>query len=204
MLSCAKILVMSYEKGLRSRDDIIQAAAGVVLAKGYGTPSMGDLARAAGTSAGKLTHHFPTKAALFEAVFEELMEHFRAGPLARLGDVSVSPKQRLHGFFQGMLALYRRQPAPIGCLVGHTAENADGVSDSMRQTAYELLRETETCFAKVFRDLGFSRARARTNALLCVSAWQGAVVVARAGGGIKHIQSTFRALQSGSVLALSP
>ena len=162
---------------------------------------MGELAQAAGTSAGKLTHHFPTKTALYEAVFEEFMKQFRAGPLARLGDVSTPPKQRIQGFFQGMLELYSMQQRdPIGCPVGHAAEDADGVTDSMHKVAYELLRETEALFARAFRDLGLLQAEAHRNAMLCVSAWQGAVVVARAGGGIDHIQNVFRALQAESAV----
>ena len=187
---------MGYEKGRLSRSAIIQAAANVVLARGYGTPSMGELAQAAGTSTGKLTHHFPTKAALYEAVFEELMKQFRAGPLARLSDLSIAPKDRIHGFFDGMIGLYSKQRDPIGCPIGHAGERADGVTDSMHKIAYELLQETESLFAKAFRDRGSSQAEARRNAILCVSAWQGAVVVARAGGEIDHIQKVFRALQA--------
>jgi AcrR family transcriptional regulator len=38
--------------------------------RGFATTSVEDLARAAGVTTGALYHHFPTKAALFEAVFE--------------------------------------------------------------------------------------------------------------------------------------
>jgi TetR/AcrR family transcriptional regulator, transcriptional repressor for nem operon len=191
---------MGYAKGRNSRNAIIEAASAVVLAKGYGTPTMGELAQAAGISAGKLTHHFPTKTDLFEAVFEKLMEQFRAGPLAQLSDHSTSPKQRIRGFFRGMLELYRLQPDPIGCPVGHAAGDAEGISTSMKSAALHLLKETEAHLAKAFRDLGFRRGRADVKAMLYVSAWQGAVVVARAGGGIKQIQDAFEALQSESAL----
>ena len=90
----------------------------MVLAKGYAATTMADLSQAADTSAGKLTHHFPTKGSLFEAIFGSLMEGMEAGPLATLADAALSPKKRIHGFLDGMYRLYAKQPNPIGCPAG--------------------------------------------------------------------------------------
>ncbi|HEY1904237.1 MAG TPA: hypothetical protein VGG56_17535 [Terracidiphilus sp.] len=46
-----------------------------------------------------------------------------------------------------------------------------------------------------FRDLGEAPGMARVEANLFVSAWQGAIVVARAGEGLEHIGRVFRYLQ---------
>jgi hypothetical protein len=56
--------IMGYDKGKLSREQIIEAGAGVVLAKGYAATTMANLSGAAHTSAGKLTHQFPTKGSL--------------------------------------------------------------------------------------------------------------------------------------------
>lgn len=187
---------MGYEKGRLSRDQIVQAASSVVLSKGFGATTMGDLLEAAGMSAGKLTHHFPTKTDLFEAVFEELMTQFRTGPLARLSDTAMPPTRRIHNFFRAMFELYEAQPIPVGCPVGHAAGDSEGVSSSMRKGALDLLKETEKNFAKAFEDLGHSSTQARINAMIFVSAWQGAVVIARAGDGMEYIEQVFKGLQS--------
>jgi hypothetical protein len=50
--------IMGYDKGKLSREQIIEAGAGVVLAKGYAATTMANLSGAAHTSAGKLTHQF--------------------------------------------------------------------------------------------------------------------------------------------------
>jgi TetR/AcrR family transcriptional regulator, transcriptional repressor for nem operon len=190
---------MGYDKGTLSKERIIQAAGTIVLAKGYAATSIADLSKAAETSAGKLTHHFPTKADLFEAVFDGMMLQFKTGPLNLLGDTSRSPQSRIKAFFDAVYQLYAVQPDPIGCPVGHAASDSEGVSSSMRKGALDVLKETEKEFSKAFEDMGHSRTQARINAMIFVSAWQGAVVVARAGDGIKHIEKVFSALQSGTV-----
>ena len=64
------------QRSLRA-EQVAQTRAALVLAgrslfgrSGYAAASVEDLAREAGVTTGALYHHFPTKAALFEAVFE--------------------------------------------------------------------------------------------------------------------------------------
>jgi AcrR family transcriptional regulator len=187
---------MGYGKGQISKENIVQAAARVVLAKGYAATSIADLSKAAETSAGKLTHHFPTKMDLFEAVFEAMMSQFKAGPLTLLGDTSHSPQRRIDDFFDAMYQLYKLQPDPIGCPVGHAAGDSEGVSPSMRSAAFNYLKETEKLFERAFLELADTPSLARSKAIAFVSSWQGAVVVARGGGGIQHIDRVFRSLRS--------
>ena len=166
---------MGYDKGKLSREQIIEAGTGVVLAKGYAATTMADLSHAAHTSAGKLTHHFPTKGSLFEAIFGSLMEGMEAGPLATLADTALSPKKRIHGFLDGMYRLYAKQPNPIGCPVGHAAGDSDGVSAVMKEKALKTLQRITSLLDEAFRDLGETPGMARVKANLFVSAWQGGV-----------------------------
>ena len=186
---------MGYDKGKLSREQIIEAGTGVVLAKGYAATTMADLSHAAHTSAGKLTHHFPTKGSLFEAIFGSLMEGMEAGPLATLADTALSPKKRIHGFLDGMYRLYAKQPNPIGCPVGHAAGDSDGVSAVMKEKALKTLQRITSLFDEAFRDLGDAPGMARVKANLFVNTWQGAIVVARAGEGLEHIGRAFRNLK---------
>lgn len=79
---------MSYTKGMDGKqapdeqrslraEQVAQTRSALVLAgrslfgrSGFAAASVEDLARVAGVTSGALYHHFPTKAALFEAVFE--------------------------------------------------------------------------------------------------------------------------------------
>jgi TetR/AcrR family transcriptional repressor of nem operon len=186
---------MEYDKGKLSREQIIQAGAAVVLAKGFAATTMADLSHAANTSSGKLTHHFPTKGSLFEAIYESLMTHFESGPLATLADSSLPPRDRIHGFLNGIYLLYAMLQDPIGCPVGHAAGDSDGVSPAMKEKAFKLLQRITNLFETTFRDLGEPPAIALAKANLFVNSWQGAIVIARAGGGLEHLRKVFRNLK---------
>jgi TetR/AcrR family transcriptional repressor of nem operon len=187
--------IMGYEKGKQSREQIIEACAGVVLAKGYAATTMADLSYAAHTSAGKLTHHFATKGSLFEAIFESLMTRFEAGPLANLADASRPPTERIQRFLDGLYHLYARQRNPIGCPIGHAAADSDGVSSTMKDKALQILQRATSLLEKALSDLGNPPAIARAKATLFVNSWQGAIVVARAGEGLEHIRRVFSSLK---------
>lgn len=184
-----------YDKGRLSRQGIVEACTAVVLAKGFATVTVADLTRAAQASGGKLTHHFPTKDSLFEAVFDKLLGDFEAGPLAVLADRARPPQRRVSGFLDAMLKLYARQHELVGCPLGHAAGDSEGVSPAVKTRAQQALQETAGWFEKAFRDLGQSPASARAGAQVFVSAWQGAVVVARSGDGLGHVSRVFRALK---------
>ena len=185
---------MGYDKGKLSRKQIVEAAGTVLLRKGFDATSLADLSHAAQTSAGKLTHHFPTKAALFEAVFQEQMRGYKAGPLALLGDLSCPPRQRIEDFFGAVYLFYEAQHGLVGCPLGHAAGDAECVSAAMRLEVSSFLEETEALFRKAFLDFGYASAPAQRKATIYVSSWQGAVVVARAGRGIAYIREVFDSL----------
>lgn len=183
---------MSYYKGKLSRKQIIEAGAKVVLAKGYDS---------ANTSGGKLTHHFPTKGSLFEAIFERLLSDFESGPLARLADMARSSQERACGFLDSMYALHAMERHLVGCPRGHAAADSDGVSSTMKKQTLEAVQKTTSLFERAFRDLRQTPALSKAKAQIFVSARQGAVVVARSGEGLKHIERVFRSLKD--ILLLS-
>jgi len=186
---------MGYEKGKLSREQIVEAGASVLLAKGFSATTMADLTQAAQTSAGKLTHHFPTKASLLEAAFERLMEQFELGPLRRLSDATASPKDRIFGFLDGVYRLYAGQAGFVGCPLGHAAGDLEGVPSPVKEQSLKYLERVNALFERAFRDLNQSPSVARTRAALFVNAWQGAVVIARAGAGLHHVRKVFRFLK---------
>jgi AcrR family transcriptional regulator len=60
------------EQVAQTRAALVAAGRTVFGTKGFAATSVEDLARAARVTTGALYHHFPTKAALFEAVFEQV------------------------------------------------------------------------------------------------------------------------------------
>ncbi len=184
-----------YEKGRFSREQIVEAGASVLLIKGFSATTMADLTQAAQTSAGKLTHYFPTKASLLEAAFERLMEQFELGPLQRLSNATASPEDRVFEFLDGVYCLYAGQAGLVGCPLGHAAGDPEGVPSPVKEKSLEFLERVSALFERAFRDLNASPSAAHARAALFVNAWQGAVVIARAGAGLDHIRKVFRFLK---------
>ncbi len=185
---------MVYEKGRLSRQQIIEAVDGVIREKGYARTSVADLAGAAQISLGKLTHHFPTRMELFEAVFEYITTDYEAGAMMLLGDKALTPIKRIDAFFAAMYKFYASKP--IGCPVGHALADVDSVSDTMRERAAALLAQTEDLFRSIFAELGNPPKIARMLASLTINAWQGAVFMSRREGGLEHLEHAFESLRA--------
>jgi AcrR family transcriptional regulator len=66
----------------QTHDALIRAGRELFGQKGFRQTSVDDLARAAGVTTGALYHHFPTKTALFEAVFEHAHTELMAASMA--------------------------------------------------------------------------------------------------------------------------
>ena len=66
----------------QTRDALVGAGRELFGQKGFRQTSVEDLARAARVTTGALYHHFPTKTALFEAVFEHAHTELMAVSMA--------------------------------------------------------------------------------------------------------------------------
>jgi AcrR family transcriptional regulator len=60
------------EQVAQTRAALVRAGRQLFGSKGFAATSVGDIARAARVTTGALYHHFPNKAAVFEAVFEQV------------------------------------------------------------------------------------------------------------------------------------
>ncbi|WP_432493862.1 TetR/AcrR family transcriptional regulator [Kineococcus auxinigenes] len=58
------------EQHRRRRHEIVEAAVGLFASKGFEATTTADICRAAGISTGRLFHYFPSKQAVFHAIFE--------------------------------------------------------------------------------------------------------------------------------------
>lgn len=80
------------ERRARTRADLLSAAYGVFVARGYTAASLDEIAEAAGYSKGALYYNFASKEALFLALVEQRMEE-REGRLAAAGAVASRTAQ---------------------------------------------------------------------------------------------------------------
>lgn len=72
----------------QTRESLIRAGRELFGQKGFRQTSVEDLARAARVTTGALYHHFPTKTALFEAVFERVHTELMAMSMAAAQDAT--------------------------------------------------------------------------------------------------------------------
>jgi AcrR family transcriptional regulator len=180
---------MVYEKGLRSREEIVSAASRIVLERGYAASSFADIAGGLGMTMGKITHHFPSKSALFEAIFDQAVERFRTETLPLLSDPDLAPAERLAVVFERLEKFYLHQGEPIGCPVGHTAMDPVTTSAAMRSKALSLVNAMEALMASNLVEMGWPDGEAERRAALATAAWQGAVMLSRAGGGLAYFHT---------------
>ncbi|HTJ27904.1 MAG TPA: TetR/AcrR family transcriptional regulator [Candidatus Limnocylindria bacterium] len=171
---------MGYQKGLESREAILDAAAAVVRRRGFEATSFADVCDAIGISRGKLTHHFPTKEALFEAVLESRFQRFRQRIVAPLLDTAREPRARIVASLDELRAIYGEGSTVPGCYIGHTAMDLATRTPAMQQQLDRLLDDWRAAFADALIALGRPHPTARGQAFLAVSAIQGAVLLARA------------------------
>lgn len=171
---------MGYQKGLESRETIVDAAAGIVLRRGFDATSFGDVCEAIGVSRGKLTHHFPTKEALFEAIIESRFERFRQRVIAPLLDATLDPQARIAASFAAIGAIYVDPHRVPGCYIGHTAMELASRSPLMNEMLNRLLDDWRSGVIAALVAAGRSVETATRQAFLTISAIQGAVLMARA------------------------
>lgn len=91
-----------------TRERILDAAEDALTRFGPQKATVVDVARALGVSHGSVYRHFPSKAALRDAVTERWLSHI-GEPLARIVSDKGSASERLHRWFLKLIALKRQK-----------------------------------------------------------------------------------------------
>lgn len=89
---------------------LLEAAAQVFLAQGFAATSMDQVRQAAGVSNGSLYHHFPTKAALADALYAHTLRDFHA-VIAQPISGRASAQSGVKGMLRAYLAWVQANPA---------------------------------------------------------------------------------------------
>ncbi|HTA09783.1 MAG TPA: TetR/AcrR family transcriptional regulator, partial [Streptosporangiaceae bacterium] len=86
------------EQVAQTRAALVAAGRQLFGTSGFAATSVEDIARAARVTTGALYHHFPTKAAVFEAVFEQVHADLLAASMAAAADAADTIELLAAGF----------------------------------------------------------------------------------------------------------
>ena len=111
----------------RNRERVL-AAAREVFSAGGADASLETVARAAGVGIGTLYRHFPTREALFEAVYRNEAEQMAA--LAQRLEREATPIEALHRWMRSFIKFVATKRGMVGALALVIAKDSDVVSYS--------------------------------------------------------------------------
>src|SRR6266566_7616544 len=172
-----------------SKTKLLDAALGVIRAKGYSATRIEDICEAAGLTKGSFFHHFKGKEELALAA----AEHWGA----MTGGVFVSapyqalsnPVDRLLGYVDFRKALLQGELPEFTCLVGTMVQEVYAtyppIRDACEKSISDHAATLESDIAAAMRESGIDDAKwsARSLALYTQAVIQGAFVLAKAKNG---------------------
>ncbi|MGR3758772.1 TetR/AcrR family transcriptional regulator [Roseobacteraceae bacterium NS-SX3] len=166
------------KRASEKRTRLVEAGAELFRSRGYDGTSLADVAKAARVPPGGVFYHFPSKAALADAVMEHHHEHF-GSQLQRIERATPDPRKRLRLFWDGAEQLAADRAA-LGCPVLALAE--DMAADPARTEAAQehrklVMAHTIAWLAEQYRALGLDGTSAGTAAAALFAAMQGAFAV---------------------------
>lgn len=126
-------MVTRQEQRERRREEILRAALGLFVRKGYAGTKVGDIAEAVGMSTGLMFHYFESK----EALYEELIGLGVDGPMAMMdGGAGGDAIAFFEGAAESILGFLREEPfmADMFVLMGNAL-----MDDAIPPRAKELL-----------------------------------------------------------------
>ena len=108
------MMATQSERREKTQNAILEAAKGIFGERGFGATTMDDIAAGAGVAKGAVYHHFPTKEALFEAVFDQVSRAL----VDDLDRVTRAEKDTLAAMAAGTQAYFRASSrGPVGQII---------------------------------------------------------------------------------------
>ncbi|MFF2328647.1 MULTISPECIES: TetR family transcriptional regulator C-terminal domain-containing protein [unclassified Streptomyces] len=165
------------------REEIVAAAADRFHTHGYNAAGVKDITDAAGVPKGSFYNHFPSKEALAVTILELYGATRR---LKELSDPSVEPLTRLRRHFEFLRAEQKQYGYTRGCLLGNFGAEVADHSTELRERVGDSFDRWSRALAGALRDAVTSGAvdpalDPDETALFLLSAWEGALLVARGG-----------------------
>ena len=180
-------------------DRILDAAQRLVQSRGFNGFSYADIAEELGIRKASLHYHFASKDELGRALMARYLERFR-GALAGIEEAVDDPRERLRRYARLYLGVLRDEERM--CLCGMLAADFQTLARPVRDVVRRFFELNEAWLSKVLesgRKGGVLRFKgpAAGEAVVLLSALEGAMLVARSTGGPARFEVTARRLLAG-------
>ena len=182
-----------------TRRKLLDAAQGLMLAKGFVATSVDEICSEAGVTKGSFFHYFESK----EALGKEALERFAAGQECKFGEALEGieePLERVYALIEvGMKT--SRSHSTQGCLVGTFAQEISQTHPDLRASCERIF---DGFADMVTRDLAAAKAKhapkadfdPRSLGELFLAVIQGSLLVMKATGDRKQMEGNLRHLKT--------
>jgi len=138
-------------KGERTRQQLIEKAAGLFNQRGYEATSIADVMAATGLQKGGVYRHFDSKEELTLAAFDYAVGVMRERFVDALSRVS-EPVDRLRAIIKVYERIPLDPPVPGGCPMLNAAVEADDTNPLLRQRAVSVMDDMRRVIKRAVRD----------------------------------------------------
>jgi TetR/AcrR family transcriptional repressor of nem operon len=175
------------------KEEILQAGVELFWEKGYNASGINEITAAAGVPKGSFYNHFASK----EQFAAEVISRYEKQPnpsLDTLTDRSLSPKQRLIGYFDRQIALVESWDLQRGCMLGNLTLEMSDHSPLIRSRLADAFDEWAASIEAVVTE-GQESGEISLDmnpgviARLLLDAWEGALVRARSERDSRSLDS---------------
>lgn len=180
---------------LDTRQRLVTSMRRLVQRRGYNGFGLNELLAEAGAPKGVLYHHFPGgKVALAVEAVQRSAESALASLRAAL-DGKRTVRAALSVWIEAAAASLERSGFVNGCPLATITLETASTEPALREALDAAFTQLRAALAETLASEGRSRAQAERLAALFISAYEGALMQARAARDVAVILSTFRALE---------
>lgn len=175
-------------KSDQTRGALLTAAFDEIHAQGFRAASIDNILARTGVTKGALYHHFPNKAALGQAVVNEVLFERMADNWRRLKDPDTDPVVLLLEMIDEAVAHADRDTVALGCPLNNLVQEMAGLDEGFRQSLNKVQSAWREALAGALRR-GQAKDQVRGNldctqaAAFIVGAYEGCVGVGKCGTG---------------------
>jgi TetR/AcrR family transcriptional repressor of nem operon len=182
-----------------TKERLIRSGLEIIGQKSYNGAGLSEILKAADVPKGSFYHHFKSKEGFAVAVIERNSEEHINHMQEMLSDRSLSPRERIYGYFEMMRTHYRENGAQRNCLIAKLALEVCQLSPPLRAAVKAAYDQWALVFSQVIREAQTAGEictdfDADSLANVLINDWEGATMRMQIEGNIKPLDNFFEVI----------